>query len=255
MPADRPLVAVALALVLFVGLMGRARPRASFFAAFTAMLTLVGLLGARWVIGGRPPVFGTFETSVAETFALLALALFVDRRLLPTGVLRGPAWLAAITLGHTFFLDNGITPLTISEISLWIDLHAPLAWLAWAFYLMAAAMAFVDEQRRQALATRLLGLAFFFHSAMAFVGIYYATLLFAKPWAWDPVQILALLGWTLAGVALHLHLFFRVSLYRLRYFIAFIALVYVLSGKLMMYLPFGQSFHVFELGVFVGGPK
>ena len=84
------------------------------------------------------------------------------------------------------------------------------------------------------------------------VPAYYSTLLFATPWSWDPVQTLGLLSWILFGIALHFRLFFGVTLHRQRYFILLLVLVYVVSGKLIMFMKDGQSFHVFELGGLAG---
>lgn len=230
-------------------LLGR-RPGAARAALLAALAVLGGMLGVRWSGSGHPPVFGTFEMDLAEVFWLLVIALLIERRV-GHRRLRAPLVASVLILAHSVTLHTEATPLTISETSLWIDLHALLAWGALCFYLHALFLAFGGDAV-QALAVRLLGTAFIFHSALGFVGVYYATILFASPWQWDPVQALGLLAWVLCGLVLHFRLFFNVSLFRQRYLLALLAAVYVLSAKAIMYLPPGQSFHVFELGSMAG---
>ena len=184
---------------------------------------------------------------LAETLVLLVVGLWILRRARP-GALRWPVGVALLTLAHALLMDSRITPLTISEVSLWIDLHAALAWLAWAFLFLALGLAFRQDEADQALALRLLGYGFFAQTAMGMVGAYYGTLIWATGWSWDPVQTLGLMSWLLIGMAVHFRLFFGVSLYRQRWFLAVCLLAFVLAAKLIMFLPQGQSFHVFELG-------
>ncbi len=236
-------------LALALGLSSGRRHRAAWASFGLATLGLVVQLAARWIEAGRPPVFGTYETDLAETLLLLLATPLVARRAGPA-YLRGPAWVGLLTLAHTFTLHAAVTPLTISELSLWIDLHAPLAWLAWCLYFHALFLCFSPAQAT--LALRLLGAGFWAHSAMGFVGVYYATLLFDRPWSWDPIQTGGLLSWVLFAFSLHLRLFYSVSLHRQRYFLLCLLLLFVVSAKLVILLPQGQSFHVFELGRLAG---
>lgn len=250
MPVDRVLAIVLIAVLAGVAV-GAARAGVpARLATWASSATLAGMLLVRWTRSGHPPVFGTFEMDLAETLCLLLFALALSRKA-GARYLRGPALVGSLTLLHTFLLRTEITPLTISERSLWIDLHAALAWLAWGLYFHALFHSFGDAGLEDR-GLRLLGWGFVANSAMGFVGVYYGTLLFATPWSWDPVQTLGLLSWILFGVALHFRLFFSVTLHRQRYFLLFLVLMYVLSGKLIMFLRPGQSFHVFELGAMAG---
>jgi ABC-type transport system involved in cytochrome c biogenesis permease subunit len=256
MPVDR-LLAAGLGGVALVGAaLARRRPAFARGGAWTTALALGAWLAARWVAAGHPPVFGTFETDLAETLLLLVSGLWIARREGPA-YLRGPLVVAALTFAHTFALRPEITPVTISEQSLWIDLHAVLAWAAWAAYFHALFLALGGRPAetglpRESRALRVLGVAFVAQSAMGFVGVYYATLLFARPWEWDPVQTLGLLSWLLCALCLHLRLFFGASLQRQRVFLGVVVVVFVVSAKLVMLLGSGQSFHVFELGSMAG---
>lgn len=229
---------------------GRSRVARSLVLAALSVMALT--MTWRWTITGHPPVFGTFEMDLAETLLLLASGLLIARKV--TGYLRPMLVVAALTLAHTFVLDPSPTPLTISEVSLWIDLHAVLAWVTWAC-LFHALLLSMRADCPEDLALRLLGWGFASLTAMGFVGVYYGTILFATPWSWDPVQTLGLLTWLLAGASLHFRLFFAVTMRRQRWFLLVVVASFVLSGKLMMFLPPGQTFHVFELGVLAGpGP-
>lgn len=253
MPADRLLPVILIAVLAVVAVVAARARVAARLAAWGSSATLAGMLLVRWTRSGHPPVFGTFEMDLAETLCLLLLGLALTRD--AGGLsLRVPAIVGSLTLLHTFLLRTGITPLTISERSLWIDLHAILAWLAWGLYLHAVFHAF-GGPALEGRGLRLLGWGFLAQSAMGFVGVYYGTLLFATPWSWDPVQTLGLLSWILFGVALHFRLFFGVTLHRQRHFLLLVVLVYVVSGKLIMFLRPGQSFHVFELGGLAGAER
>lgn len=246
MSVERALVVGLVALLAAAWGLAR-RPRALAAAVGAAAALIVAALVGRWTVTGHPPVFGTWEMDLAQTMTLLVAGLVISRcwrRPFPRAALA----VAGLTLAHTFLLDAQPTPLTISEVSLWIDLHAVLAWLAWAFLFHALFAAFAPEDEGEA-GLRLLGWGFAAQSAMGFVGVYYGTLLFATPWSWDPVQTLGLLSWLLVGMALHFRLFFQLSLHRQRWFLLFVVAVFVLSAKLVMFLPPGQTFHVFELGV------
>lgn len=252
MTLDRVVVCVLMAVVAVGAALGERR-RGALIATVTATLLLTAALVERWIRSGHPPVFGTFETNLADTWALLLVGLWVRWRL-GAGFSRAPLLVALGTLAHTFTLHADPTPLTISENSIWIDIHAPLAWVTWALYWHAVLLAFRGEPA-QRLGVRTLGLGFLAQSAMAFSGVYYATVLFATPWSWDPVQTLSLLSWLLVALSLHFRLFNGMSLYRQRAFLVVVLGAYVASAKAVMWLPLGQSFHVFELGsMAVGAP-
>ncbi|HEU5250190.1 MAG TPA: hypothetical protein VFW15_09395, partial [Thermoanaerobaculia bacterium] len=130
MPADRLLPIILIAVLAGVAVFAARARVATRLATWASSATLAGALLVRWARSGHPPVFGTFEMDLAETLSLLIFALALSRDA-GSRYLRGPALVASLTLLHTFLLRTEITPLTISERSLWIDLHAVLAWLAW----------------------------------------------------------------------------------------------------------------------------
>jgi ABC-type transport system involved in cytochrome c biogenesis permease subunit len=242
-PERVPVLAALILLAAAFAVAGRRGPGKNLTLGALGLLLLA--LARRWALTGHPPVFGTFEMDLAETATLLALGLWLGWRV--PGYRRGPLVVAGLTLLHTFLLQPDPTPLTISEVSLWIDLHAVLAWAAWACLFHALLLAFRTDAPED-LALRLLGWGFLLQTALGSVGVYYASVLFSRPWAWDPVQTLGLLSWLLTAAALHFRLFFAVPMRRLRWYLLVCIAAYVLAAKLVMFLPAGQSFHVFELG-------
>lgn len=246
MTPERLPALAALALAALGCALAGGRPRLGRLAAHAAAGVLVVGLAWRCWRSGHAPVFGTYETSLAETALFLGALPWIERRA-GASLARGALAIAAATLAHALTVHPGVTPLTISEQSLWIDAHAILAWLAWALYLHGGLCAARGEAL-EPLALRLLGLGFCAHSALGFAGIYYASMLFARPWAWDPVQTLGLLSWLLVAFVLHQRLFGQLSLHRHRRLVAFVLVVFVVSAKAMPHLPAGRSFHVFELG-------
>lgn len=254
MPLERVGVLGLAALLVVAGALVRRRERLAVGLSLAAAAILLLLVGVRCTLAGRPPVFGTYEMNLAQALTILAMAPWVTSQV-GGWALRGPTWVAAATLAYTAVLRIEVTPQTISELSLWIDAHAVTAWVAWGCYAHAGCLAFAREERAEQLALRLLGWGFLAHSALIFTGVYYATVLFATPWAWDPIQILGLLSWLLYAMAIHFRLFSGVTLRRQRWFLALLLLVFALSAKLIMWLPFGASFHVFELGGMAGGQR
>jgi len=250
MPIEKWVVLLA-ASILTTGvvLVASRRRDAWRLGLFSAFLIAV-LLALRWRTTGHPPVFGSFEMDLAEATTLVFVAAFLERR---TGFvpLRAVFVIAILALLHSLTVRCDPTPLTISEVSLWIDLHAVAAWFAWSFLLIAAAMAFGAEEHDPE-ALRLVGLGFVCQTIMGFTGVYYASILFARPWSWDPAQTAGLISWLLIGLTIHCRLFFGLTFRRQRWFLAFCVLVFALAGKVPMYLRAGQTFHVFEVGALAG---
>jgi hypothetical protein len=247
------IVPAALALLLAAAWLLAARiPRAARALIGLSLLVASVFLVHRWTVTGHPPVFGTYEMDLAETVALLATSLVVFRGPRPE-MLGWSCAVGLVTMAHTFALDPRPVPLTISEVSLWIDLHAGAAWLAWAWLFPALFLAFRRDDDSQGRALRMLGYGFIAQTVMGMTGAYYGSLLWATAWSWDPVQSLGLLSWLLFGSAIHLRLFFAASLRRQRWFLVFCMAAFVLSAKIVMFLPAGQTFHIFELGTLTGG--
>lgn len=242
-----------------------------------ALICLVGGLvlhlasaAVRWGGAGHPPVFGTYEATLAASWILLCfVALSVASvhhqfRVLATGAV--PIGLLLLAYGASLF-DTQWVPLTISERSLWVELHALFAWLAFAPFTLACCLSgyYLWAGRRHRggapeprdtnpssdvideLAFRYITVGFVCHSVMFALGSYYSSILFGTWWRWDPAFSLSLVAWFLVGIYTHMRLFFQWSGSRAARFYLFVYLLIAFSYWGLTYLPAGRTFHVFDL--------
>ncbi len=241
-------------------------------------------VSVRWVAVGHPPVFGTFEATLAASWFLLlfvALSFGSAHRHFRLAVLSCvPLALLLLLYGVALF-DTRRIPLTISERSWWIDFHALFSWLAFApftlafclsaFYLWetrrsradATAIAFdkhaskpARSQRHSAaqqfgiideLAFRYISFGFVAHSVMFALGSYYSSIIFGTWWRWDPVFSISLMAWLLVGLYIHMRIFYNWGGGRAARLYVGIFAVIIVSYWGLIYLPAGQTFHVFDL--------
>ncbi len=221
----------------------------------------------RWQAIGHPPVMGSFEYSMACAWFLIVGTLLLRRvrewRSLPVGVL--PTSVIVIVWGVFFKTDR--MALTISERSLWVELHALVAWIAffaataavWACVLsvvrawedkrgralpMAAALPsrkWADEMVMQAVTYSFVGV-----SAVLATGAWYSWLLFGETWRWDMVEVLGLITWIVLGLAMHARIFYGWRGLRLAILYSAAYLGMVSMYWLLALVPF-MSYHYFEL--------
>lgn len=244
---------------VFCALKGRLR--SAFFGAAGALALHLLSAAIRWQGVGHPPVFGTYEATLAASWFL---ALFVAlsytsvhrefRLLVLTAV---PIVLLLLLYGVTFF-DTSRIPLTISERSLWVELHALFSWLAFAPFTLACCLSaynlwsarqnpersseIIDE-----LAFRYAAAGFVSHSVMFALGSYYSSILFGTWWRWDPAFSISLAAWLLVGLHIHLRLFYHWQGARAArsYLVIYSLIAFSYWG--LVYLPTGRTFHVFDL--------
>lgn len=223
----------------------------------------------RWIGTGHAPVFGTYEAALsASWFLLLFVALAFGsahghfRLLVLTSV---PIALLLLLYGLTFSTER--MPLTISEVSLWVDLHALFAWLAFAPFTLAFCLSgrYLWAARRgglpspaartprleviDELAFRYINFGFINHTIMFALGCYYSSLLFGTWWQWDPAFSISLVNWLSVGLYIHMRLFYNWSGARAARLFAVIFATVVLAYWGLVYLPAGSTFHVFDLDV------
>ncbi len=224
----------------------------------------------RWVAVGHPPVFGTLEATLAASWFLLlfvALSFGSAHRHFRLAVLSCvPLALLLLLYGVALF-DTRRIPLTISEQSWWVDFHALFAWLAFApftlafclsaFYLWSTriggalaptsatpdrSLSIIDE-----LAFRYISFGFVAHSVMFALGSYYSSIIFGTWWRWDPVFSISLMAWLLVGLYIHMRIFYNWGGGRAARLYVSIFAVIMVSYWGLIYLPAGQTFHVFDL--------
>lgn len=280
-------LAVAGALCVASFYLARAGRLTQAFVSIAAALAMhLASAVIRWIGAGHPPIFGTYEATLAASwFLLLFVALSfrsVHRQFRLLVLTSVPVVLLLLAYGLVFFGTDRI-PLTISERSLWVDFHALFAWLAFAPFTLAfclsgyslwsaeskrsgASVAPGDrrgpESNGQApnspnpqlgladeLAFRYIVFGFFNHSLMFALGSYYSSKLFGAWWRWDPVFSLSLLAWLLAGLYIHLRLFYNWNGRRAARLYLLVFAVIALSYWGLVYLPAEQTFHVFDLDV------
>ena len=247
-------------------LAGKGWLRYGFVSVVAGLALHLASAAIRWVGTGHPPVFGTFEATLAASwFLMLFVALAFGsvhrqfRLLVLTAV---PIALLLLAYGVTFF-DTSRIPLTISERSLWVEFHALFSWLAFAPFTLAFCLSgsylWSTRSRRAAapppahadildeLAFRYITLGFVAHSVMFALGSYYSSILFGTWWRWDPAFSLSLVAWLLVGLYIHLRLFYHWNSKRAARSHLLIFAVIGFSYWGLIYLPAGRTFHVFDL--------
>jgi len=262
--------AVALyAAALFSARKGRLRYASGALVAGLAFHLATAVV--RWIGTGHPPIFGTYEAALsASWFLLLFVALAFGsahghfRLVVLTSV---PIGLLLLLYGVSFNTER--MPLTISEMSLWVDIHALFAWLAFApftlalclsgFYLCAASGGEPRRERMQPaarnprleiideLAFRYINFGFINHTIMFALGCYYSSILFGTWWRWDPAFSISLVSWLLVALYIHMRLFYKWKGERAARFFAVIFATVVFAYWGLTYLPAGSTFHVFDL--------
>lgn len=204
---------------------------------YSAWLALAGLLmqsislAVRWIAIGHPPLFGSFENSQAAAWFIVVFTLFVYRRYVSARFIGAVTylWVPALLLWGLRFNTERI-PLTISERSLWVDLHVLFAWLAFGSFFMAWGLAFfrlfglfggkvrltspqkvvdLDDEEFRELLFRFLTFGFVTFTVMLALGALYEFILFGRWWQWDVVETISLVTWLLYGLIIHLLLFYR----------------------------------------------
>ncbi|MDZ4180768.1 MAG: cytochrome c biogenesis protein CcsA [Coriobacteriia bacterium] len=184
-------------------------------------LTVFGMSGllTRMGVAGHLPLFGTFENTYTASVALALLgAWHVLRRpddMRDTWRLMAP-WSAVLLVYGSFFRAEPI-PLTISEQSLWVDVHVLFAWFAFAGFIHATSLSAVrltglrisgiGMARIDTLLLQRLGVGFFALSVMMAVGSWYLFILFGTFWRWEIVGTLTLVAWIAYSLILHAILF------------------------------------------------
>lgn len=249
------------------------RRKVALFMLLAGLVLQFASAGVRWYGIGHPPIFGTFEATMAGSwFIILAVVIAYSsthghfRILVRTAI---PIAVLLVLYGFAFFNTERI-PLTISELSLWVDFHALFSWIAFAPLTLAFCLSLVLLWREKngegvkgelsgetagidandildELVFRYINFGFINHSIMFALGAYYSSILYGKWWEWDPAESTWLIAWL--GVALYIHLRLFYNWRRKKaawlYVVVFCTIAFSYWG--LVYLPPGSSFHVFDL--------
>lgn len=270
---ENPALLAAIALYVFAfGLYLAALIWRSERLNFLASLLVVGGLAAqtisiilRWAALGHPPVFGSFENAVAGSWFVVLFGIVVAARttwLRSVGLFTAPMAVAIMVFGLTF--DRNRMPLTISERSLWIDIHAVFAWLSYSSYTLALIIAILilvkHRQPEGSLASKLPKVAImddwlFKYVIYGFVtqaftitsGAYYEFIVFGRWWRWDPIESVTLASWLLFALFIHLKRSFGWSGRRLAWLVIFSMITVIVAYWLLSYWPGKSTFHLFDV--------
>jgi ABC-type transport system involved in cytochrome c biogenesis permease subunit len=229
--------------------------RAADVAGLACLGGAVAVWIARWRIAGHVPLFGTYESAQSLAVAVLGAALLARLAMrdesAPWPLACGTA---ALLLGHGLRFDPTAYALTISERSWVVDVHAVLAWSAFAALTLNVAMALLCLRARGAVSHRrerrlafTLSLGFVLHSAMMASGSLYKFLLFGKLWSFDPVETLGFVAWVGYGTLLHMHLFARWSGKRLARWCLGLFVLLIVSYRGIVYFPSWSTYHIFDM--------
>lgn len=250
------------------------REGSSILLMGVGIITHAASAGIRWYGIGHPPVFGTYEATLAGSWFLLLYTAFSYRsihgyfRLLVLTTV--PLAVLLLLYGLTFNTER--IPLTISERSLWVDFHALFSWLAFGSYTAAACLAGIyllavmgqwswasgkqdqkpgtwnlEPEILDDLVFRYINIGFINHMIMFALGSYYSSILFGTWWQWDPVNSTSFITWLAYGLAIHMRLFYGWN-GRQGANLAIVAfLTAIVSYWGLIYFPAGSTYHIFDI--------
>lgn len=219
-----------------------------------AVLSLVTWI-VRWRAAGHLPLFGTYESALSLTVAVLVAAVVAWA----LGHRGGGLWpvacaVSAALLLHGLTYDTAVYALTISERSWVVDIHAFVAWAAFGALTANAALALwtlIGRSEAAGLRTRwlpfTLSFGFFLHTAMLATGSFYKFLLFGTAWSFDPIETLGFVAWVAYGTLLHMHLFAGWEGRRLAVWCLSLFVLLVVSYRGIVYFPAWSTYHIFDI--------
>lgn len=221
----------------------------------TALVFEGAAISIRWSNTGHPPLFGTFEEALAASWTILIFSVVLDRR----GRFSHLAIpFAAITLLYGLNFNTEAKPLTISEMSLWVDFHVLFAWVAYGFYtfsfICALGILFNRAWAGDA-GQRLYGWllwGFLAQTIMFVLGSYYSVLLHGRWWVWDSVEYLFIVSWFLYAIPIHGKILYGWGDRRLAWFIVLAMAATIVLYWGLIYVPW-TTYHVFDIEFVIHG--
>lgn len=214
-------------------------------------------LAERWVVSGHAPLFGTFENTYTAAWALFlaAAVLGLLRRERFEGVWRLVApWGLMLLLWGTRY-RKGPTPITISEQSLWVDVHVMFAWICFVALLVVTSAAIASLRGRHVLGAtaeesettqfKFLTVGFIAMTLMLATGSWYSYLLFGAFWRWEVVETLSLVAWLGYAMIVHARLFGRFT--GRRFAIAILLVLPLLVLAYFIWSVYPNTFHYFDI--------
>jgi len=173
----------------------------------------------RWFVTGHAPVMYAYENSLAGSFFVGIVFLFIQRRFsVLERALPAVSAVVLLILGNGLMAPASLTPLEPPFRSGWLVVHVLFAWVAFGSYLVASVIAGLQlkasrsgdpEAMKRAsllddLCGKLLALGFAGDTVMIASGAIWAHGLWGRYWGWDPVETWSLVSWLIYGANLHL---------------------------------------------------
>jgi ABC-type uncharacterized transport system permease subunit len=228
--------------------------RAGDLTGFVCLATSCAAWLLRWGRTGHLPLFGTYESSLSLAVAVLASAWITWRRTRLPLVWPIACGVGAALLSHGLGFDHTAYPLTISETSWVVEIHAILAWATFGCLAANAGLGvawLLGREAGDARVGRLLGsslsLGFVLHSAMLASGSFYKFLLFGEAWSFDPIETMGFVTWMSYGTLLHLHLMAGWEGRRLAAWCVGLFLMLTVSFRSIVYFPAWSSYHILDM--------
>lgn len=205
----------------------------------------------RWNRTGHLPLFGTYESSLSLAVAVLASAWITWSKARLPLVWPIACGVAAALLAQGLGFDHTALPLTISETSWVVEIHAILAWAAFGCLASNAGLGLACLLGRGDRGSRLisgsLSLGFVLHSAMLASGSFYRFLLFGEAWSFDPIETMGFAAWVAYGALLHLHLMGGWEGRRLAAWCVGLFLLLTVSYRSIVYFPPWSTYHILDM--------
>jgi len=188
-------------------------------------------IAERWLHVGHGPFLNMFEILLSNLFSLgliYALVFWRVPLVRPGALVVLPVllilsvWLLAVPSG------SGLLPPTYDTVLLWV--HVGVGKVFLGFCLVATGLAGIlllkqlavtrpvlgslpDEALLDAMAWRIMMLAFVFHSLMLIAGAVWAQDAWGRYWDWDPLETWAFLTWLALAASLHARVTWKLPLW------------------------------------------
>lgn len=178
---------------------------------YFSFILLSYLLILRWINIGRPPIYGTYESMLLASFAILLIYF-----LLRIKNISGDVFIPIVAVLSIFFLAYGAfsekSPAKLGPAfkSLWLWFHIGFAWLAFSAFFIAAIFAGLYLARKQEkgiydnISFKLIIFGFISHSIEIGAGALWAYDLYGRYWGWDPIETWSLIVWIIYALYIHL---------------------------------------------------
>jgi cytochrome c-type biogenesis protein CcsB len=223
-------------------------------AGFGLLVHGIALL-YRWRMAGHGPYLVQYEVLSANAWIMMAFFLLFLKffpRIRAASFIVFPSTFLLIAL--SVFSNPEISRMPPSVKSVWLILHVAFYKISLATNLIGLALSFFtilktrnttawlsrvpDAETTDMYAYRFAGFGFVFWTIGMLAGSIWAYQLWARFWAWDPIETWSLITWAAFGLYLHLRRFFAWKGEKAAYFFI---LCFILSIVALFFIPLIES--------------